>query len=160
MTQLTCDVEYFQAIMIYENNQKNHCFDQKLSISCTNKAHRYSNSLYQRKSDRRIDWFVLRAHRSNDSWRSNQIIDQRQIRSVSHRSKNWIISSLWLDHSRDSELRELDNQVRIKSQYLFLYNLRSTLSVLFAYTERVKKKFLRLYDKFQKMQFRFDFNEN
>ncbi len=129
---------------------RNHCSDQKFSVSRTNKAHRYSNSLYQKKSDRRIYWSVLRAHRSNDSWRFNQITDQRQIRSVSRRSRDWITNSLRFDHFRDSKLWKLNNQVRIKSQYLFLYNLRSTLNVVFAYTERVRKKFLRLYDKTSK----------
>ncbi len=37
-----------------------YCSDQKLSISRTNQAHRYSNSLHQRKSDRRIHQFSLR----------------------------------------------------------------------------------------------------
>ncbi len=129
---------------------RDHCSDQKFSVSRTNKAHRYSNSLYQKKSDRRIYWSVLRAHRSDDSWRSNQITDQRQIRSVFRRFRDWIVNSSRFDHSRDSELWKLDNQVRIKSQYLLLYNLRSTLNVVFAYTERVRKKVLRLYDKTSK----------
>jgi hypothetical protein len=52
------------------------------------------------------------------------------------------------------------NQVRIWSHHLFLYNSRSLLNVDFAYTERFRKKFLCLYDKLQKVQSRFDFNES
>ncbi len=69
---------------------KRYCFDQKFSVSRTNQAHRYSNSLHQKKSDWRIYWSVLRAHRSNDNWRFNQITDQKQIRSVSRCIKNRI----------------------------------------------------------------------
>ncbi len=42
-------------------------FDQKFSISRTNQVHRYSNSLHQRKSDRRIHRLNLRVYRSNDN---------------------------------------------------------------------------------------------
>jgi hypothetical protein len=120
---------------------------QKFSISRANQTHWYLNSLHQKKNDRRVYWSVLRAHLLNDSWRFNQITDQRQIRSVSRYFEDWIISTL-----RDNDLWKLNNQVRIKSQNLLLYNLRSTLSVVFAYTERIRKKIFRLYDKFQKVQ--------
>jgi hypothetical protein len=169
MIQLTCNVEYSQTIIIYENNQRIMTLI-KNSVSRTNQAHRYSNSLHQRESDRRIHRFSLRVYQSNDSWRSEKIINQRQICSVSRRSKDRIAivsaerlrdSNLWesINALRGSNQWKL-NQVRIWSHHLFLYNSRSLLSVDFAYTERVRKKFLRLYDKFQKVQFRFDFSES
>ncbi len=65
-----------------------HCFDQKFSVSRTNQAHRYSNSLHQRESDRRIHRLNLRVYRSNDSWRSDKITCQKQICSISRRSKD------------------------------------------------------------------------
>jgi hypothetical protein len=158
-TKLDDSVDMQRRIFSDDDNirkqSKRYCFDQKFSVSRTNQAHRYSHSLHQRKSDWRVYWSVLRAHRLNHSWRFNQITDQKQIRSVSRCFRNWIISTF-----RDNDLWKLDKQIRIKSQNLFLYNLRSMLNVDFAYTERVRKKFLRLYDKFQKVQSRFDFNES
>ncbi len=44
-----------------------YCFDQKFSISRTNQAHRHSNSLHQRKNDRRIHRLNLRVYRLNDN---------------------------------------------------------------------------------------------
>jgi hypothetical protein len=75
-------------------------FDRKFSVSRTNQAHRYSNSLHQRKSDRRIHRLSLRVYQSNDSWRFNKIINQRQICSVSRRSKNRVSYSLSKASSR------------------------------------------------------------
>ncbi len=69
---------------------KRYCFNQKLSISRTNQEHRYSNLLYQRKNDRRIHRFNLRVYRLNDNWRFNKIINQRQICSISRRSRDRI----------------------------------------------------------------------
>jgi hypothetical protein len=133
-----------------------------------NQAHRYSNSFHQRKNDWRIHRFNLRVYRSNDNWRSDKIINQRQICLISRRFKNRIIiistkrfrdNNLWKLNNESVFQRKL-NQIRIWSHHFFLYNFRSLLSVDFAYTQRIKKKFLRLYDKFQKVQFRFDFNES
>ncbi len=45
-----------------QRQSKDYCFDQKLLISRTNQAHRYLNSLHQRKSDRRIHRFNLRVY--------------------------------------------------------------------------------------------------
>jgi hypothetical protein len=85
MIQLTYDVEYFQTMMIYKNNQN------VIALIKNNQAHRYSNSLHQSKNDRRIHRFNLRVYRSNDNWRFDKIINQKQIRAVSRRSKNRII---------------------------------------------------------------------
>jgi hypothetical protein len=92
MIQLTCDVEYSQTINNIRRQSRRHCSDQEFSVSRTNKAHQYSNSLHQRESDRRFHRLSLRAHRSNDNWRSDKIINQRQICSVSRRFKNRIIT--------------------------------------------------------------------
>ncbi len=46
---------------------RRHCFDQEFSISRMNKAHRYSNSLHQRKNDRRFHRFDLRVYRLNNN---------------------------------------------------------------------------------------------
>jgi hypothetical protein len=99
---------------------KRYCFNQKFSISRTNQAHRYSNSLHQKDSDRRFHRLNLRVYRLNDSWRFDKIINQRQICSVSRRFKNRIIiffqQSVWatticenLSMSRDSNLWEFIN---------------------------------------------------
>ncbi len=93
---------------------KRYCFDQKFSISRTNQAHRYSNSLHQKENDRRIHRFNLRVHRSNDNWRSDKIINQRQICSVSRRSRNRIII-VSTKRFRDSNLWKSINAVRAES---------------------------------------------
>jgi hypothetical protein len=155
MIQLTCDVEYFQAVMIYENNQSVIIFVKNFQFHARTKHIDIQTHFIKKKNDQRIYWSVLRAHRSNDSWRFNQIIDQRQIRSVSRCFKDWIVDTFC-----DNDLWKLNNQVRIKSQNFLLYNFRSTLSVVFVYTVRIKKKFFRLYDKIQKVQFKFDFSES
>jgi hypothetical protein len=87
---------------------KHYYSDQKFSISRTNQAHRYSNSLHWRKSDRRIHRFNLRNYRSNDNWRFNKIINQRQICSISRCSKNRIITFL-AKRLRDNNLLEFIN---------------------------------------------------
>ncbi len=82
---------------------RSYCFNQEFSVSRTNKAHWYSNSLHQRKNDRRFHRFNLRIHRSNDNWRSDTIINQRQICSISRRFKNRI-STFSTKTFRDSNL--------------------------------------------------------
>jgi hypothetical protein len=116
-----------------QRQSKDYCFDQKLLISRTNQAHRYLNSLHQRKSDRRIHRFNLRVYWSNESWRSDKIINQRQICSISRRFKDRIaiVSAKRLRDSNswkfinvffhDNNQWKL-NQVRIWSHHLFLYN--------------------------------------
>ncbi len=58
---------------------KCYCSDQKFSISRSNQAYRYSNSLYQKKSRRQIDRSNLHTYEANDNRRFNQIIDQKQV---------------------------------------------------------------------------------
>jgi hypothetical protein len=95
ITKSDDSVDMRRRIFSDDNNireqSKRYCSDQKFSISRTNQAHRYSNSLHQRKNDRRIHRFNLRVCRSNDSWRFDKITNQRQICSISRRSKNRII---------------------------------------------------------------------
>jgi hypothetical protein len=95
ITKLDASADIRRRIFSDDNDirrqSERYCFDQKFSISRTNQAHRYSNSLHQRESDRRIHRLNLRAHRSNDNWRFDKIINQRQICSVSRCFKNRII---------------------------------------------------------------------
>jgi hypothetical protein len=89
-------VDMWCRISSNDNNirrqSKNHCFDKEFSVSRANQTHWHSNSFYQKKSDRRIYKSSLRVHRSNDNWRFNQIIDKRQVCSISRRFKNRIAS--------------------------------------------------------------------
>ncbi len=93
---------------------KRYCFDQKFSISRANQAHRYSNSLHQRKNDRRIHRFNLRVYRSNDNWQFDKIISQRQICSVSRcfRDRVAILSAKRL---RDNNLWKSINSSSLSS---------------------------------------------
>ncbi len=97
---------------------KNYCFDKEFSISRANQTHWHSNSLHQRKNDRRICKFNLRAHRSNDNWRFDQIIDKRQICSISRRIRNRItsfITTICESISRILEQQSMNqSSVRIK----------------------------------------------
>jgi hypothetical protein len=54
---------------------KDNRVNKKFSISRSNQAHRYSNSLHQKKSDRRIDRFSVHTHKSDDNRRFDKIID-------------------------------------------------------------------------------------
>ncbi len=56
-----------------------------------------------KKSDRRFYRLNWRSHRSNDNWRFDKIINQRQIRSISRRFRNRI-ATLLTKTSRDSNL--------------------------------------------------------
>jgi hypothetical protein len=84
---------------------KRYYFSQKFSISRTNQAHRYSNSLHQKENDRRFHRLNLRVYRSNDSWRSDKIINQKQICSVSRRFRNRITTLLNKAFSRQQSVR-------------------------------------------------------
>jgi hypothetical protein len=84
---------------------KRYCFNQKFSISRTHQAHRYSHSLHQRENDRRFHRLNLRVYRLNDNWRFDKIINQRQICSISRRSKDRIIISLSKALSRQQSVR-------------------------------------------------------
>ncbi len=156
ITKFDDSVDIRRRIFLNDNDireqSERYCSDQELSISRTNEAHRYSNSFHQRKSDRKMHRLNLRVYWSNDSWRSDKIINQRQICSISRRSKNRIS----LDSTkrlRDNNLWKLNNesvfqwklnQVRIWSHHFFLYNFRSLLNVDFAYKRWIKKKNFRL----------------
>ncbi len=99
-----------------QEQSKRHCFDKKFSISRTNKAHQYSNSLHQRKSDRRFYRLNLRVYRSNDNWWFDKIINQKQIYSISRRFKNRIIifsTTCFVkvyQRFRDNDLWKLNNE--------------------------------------------------
>ncbi len=109
---------------------KRYCSDQKFSISRTNQAHWHSNSLHQRKNDRKIHRLSLRVYRSNDSWRFDKIINQKQICSVSRCFRNRIaISSFSLSarRSRDSNLWKFINSFFRNSNLWKSINLSATV---------------------------------
>jgi hypothetical protein len=114
---------------------------KEFSVSRSNQAHRYSNSLHQKKSDRRIDRFSVHIHRSNDSRRSDEITDQKQIHSVSSRFRNKIrLATSSRFESRDRDESTSCESLFQRSHHLFLYNLRSLLNVVFACKKRVRMK--------------------
>jgi hypothetical protein len=115
-------IDIWRRIFSNDNNirrqSRRHYFDQEFSISCTNKAHRYSNSFHQRENDRRFHRLNLRFYQSNDNWWSDQIINQRQIYSISRRFRNRIITLSAKDFAtaicvlRDSNLGKSINVFR------------------------------------------------
>ncbi len=112
---------------------KRYCFDQILSISRTNQVHRYLNSFHQRESDRRIHRFNLRVYRSNDNWRFDKIINQRQIRSISRRFRDRI-AIVSAKRLRDSNLWESINEfsfslLLLRDSKLWKLNNESVFSV-------------------------------
>ncbi len=127
---------------------KNNRIDKKFSISRSNQAHQYSNSLYQEKNDWRIDWFNLYTHESNDNWRINKITDQEQIRSISNRFRN----KIRLVASNRNELTSCESLFQ-RSHHIFLYNLRSLLSVVFACKKRIRMKICSCIKKAKKTSF-------
>jgi hypothetical protein len=94
ITKSDDSIDMWRRILSDDNNIRRqsrcHCFDQEFSISRTNKAHRYLNSLHQKESDRRFYRLNLRVYRSNDNWRFDKIISQEQICSISRRFRNRI----------------------------------------------------------------------
>jgi predicted nucleic acid-binding protein len=144
---------------LWEQSRNNRA-DKEFSVSRSNQAHRYSNSLHQTKSDRRIDRFSVHTHRSDDSRRSDKITDQKQIRSVSSRFKDRIrLATSNRIESRDHDESTSCENLFQRSYHLFLYNLRSLLSVVFACKKWVrmkicfcmkksKKRYLRFFDRF------------
>jgi hypothetical protein len=71
ITKFTDSIHLRYRLFSSRNNlrkqSKRHCFDQKFSVSRSNQTHRHSNSLHQKKNDRRIDRFNLRTHETNDN---------------------------------------------------------------------------------------------
>jgi hypothetical protein len=103
---------------------RNNRVSKKFSISCSNQAHRYSNSLHQKKSDRRINRFSVHIHKSNDNRRSDEITDQKQIHSVSNRVRNRIkLATSNRIESRDHDESTSCENLFQRSHHLFLYNL-------------------------------------
>jgi hypothetical protein len=125
MIQLTCDVEYSQAIIIYENNQNIINLIKNFQFHTRKKHHRYSNLCHQKENDRKFHRFNLRVYRLNDKWRFNKIINQKQIYSISHRFKNRIIILL-TKFFRGNNLWKLIN--------VFATTICESLSTFFATT--------------------------
>jgi histone deacetylase 1/2 len=71
MTQLTYDIEYFQTIMIYKKNENAIVFVKNLQFHARIKYIDIQIHFIKEKVIERFYWSVLRAHRSNDSWRSH-----------------------------------------------------------------------------------------
>ncbi len=85
MIQLTNDVEYFQTIMIYENNQNVITLIKNSQFHARTKYIDIQTHFIKEKV---IEDFIDLTY---DSWWSDKIISQRQIYSISRRFKNWII---------------------------------------------------------------------
>jgi hypothetical protein len=135
---------------------RSHYSDQEFSVSRSNQAHRHSNSLHQRKSDRRIDRFNLHTHETNDSRWSHKIVNQKQIRSVSNRFRNKIrlVTSNRIK-SRDRHESTSRESLFQRLHHLFLYNLRSLLSVVFACKRRIRMQIGFFIRKSKKRHLRF-----
>jgi hypothetical protein len=102
---------------------RSHCSDQEFSVSRSNQAHRHSNSLHQRESDRRINRFSLHTHETDDNRWFNKIINQKQIRSVSNRFKDKIrlITSSQIESRRIESSRVESNRVTWSRQAVRAY---------------------------------------
>jgi hypothetical protein len=115
--------------------------NKKSSVSRSNQAHRYSNSFHQKKSDQRIDRFSVHIHKSDDNRRSDEIIDQKQIHSVSNRLRNRIrLATLSQIESRNRDKSTSCESLFQRLHRFFLDNLWSLLSVVFACKKWIRMK--------------------
>jgi hypothetical protein len=135
MIQLTCDVEYFQAIIIYENNQNVIALIKNFQFHAR-RMHIDIQTHFIKKNDRRFHRFNLCVYRSNDNWRFNKIFNQKQIYSISRRFKNWIIT-LSRKRLRDNNLWKFiiasrQQSVKIyqrtsRQQFVKIYHIFATI---------------------------------
>jgi hypothetical protein len=171
MTQLTCDVEYSQAIMIYENNQEIIVLIKNSQFHARTKHIDIQIHFIRKKViEEFLDLFYVLIDQmiADDLIKSlirNKFVQFRAALEIEslvhpdsinaecrfrvHRTGQKEISSSVRQNFKKCNLDSIsvkakNDQVRIRSHHLFLYNLRSLLSVDFAYKRWIRKKNFRL----------------